>query len=173
MRVGIIGAGWPGQQHARAIRALKSVTLQALAEPNEERTREFAKSYRPRKSYPDYSDFRQRAKTIALAGREQQALNLTGNDGVERVWGEIVTDNYFDVLGVRPVLGRGFVEADMKDGAPLVAVLGYGLWQRKFGGDPEIVGRTVPINGRPFAVVGPARNATAVSLLSSGFSCAS
>ena len=54
--MGIIGAGWPGQQHARAIRALRSVTLQALAEPNEDRTKEFATNYRPRKSYPDYSD---------------------------------------------------------------------------------------------------------------------
>src|SRR5262245_19954424 len=105
-------------------------------------------------SYLDYSDYRQRAKTIALAGREQAALNLTGNDGVERVWGEIVTDNDFDVLGVRTSLGRGFTEADMKQGAPLVTVLGYSLWQRKFAGDPEIIGRTVSINGRPFEVVG-------------------
>ena len=105
-------------------------------------------------SYPDYSDFRQRSKTIALAGREQQALNLTGHDGVERVWGEIVSDNYFDVLGVRPVLGRGFIEADMKEGAPLVTVLAHSMWQRKFAGDPEIIGRNVPINGRQFAVVG-------------------
>ncbi len=56
VRVGIIGGGWPGQQHARAIRTLKSATVQALAEPNEERTREFARTFRPRKSYPDYSD---------------------------------------------------------------------------------------------------------------------
>ena len=62
----------------------------------------------------------------------------------ERAWGEVVSANYFDVLGVRPMLGRGFLPAeDSAPGGHPVVVLSYGYWQRKFGGDPAIIGKTV------------------------------
>jgi macrolide transport system ATP-binding/permease protein len=105
-------------------------------------------------SYPDYVDYRTRAQTVALAGREQYAMHVGTGNAVERVWGELVTDNYFDVLGVRPVLGRGFVESDIKAGAPPVVVISDAFWKRRFAADPSVLGRSLPINGRPFTIVG-------------------
>jgi predicted permease len=76
--------------------------------------------------------------------------------GGERVWGYLVSGNYFDVLGVQAALGRAFTQSQEDDAhlAHPVAVLAYGCWQRRFGGDPSVVGRTVAINGHPFSIVG-------------------
>ena len=83
-------------------------------------------------------------------------LNITGGTGQpEQVFGEMVTGNYFSVLGARPQVGRGFLpDEDQVPGAKLVAVLGYGEWQKRYGGDPSIVGRTINLNGGTFTVVG-------------------
>ena len=83
-------------------------------------------------------------------------LNISGGTGEpQQVFGEIVTGNFFSVLGARPLLGRGFVsDEDQTPGAKLVCVLGYGEWQTRFGGDRSIVGRTITLNGQPFTVVG-------------------
>src|SRR6185295_15827392 len=74
-----------------------------------------------------------------------------------RVWGELVTPNFFDVLRVRPALGRGFTAADApaSEREP-VAVLSHSCWLRIFSGDPSIVGRPVTLNGRNFTIVGVA-----------------
>ena len=73
----------------------------------------------------------------------------------ERVNGDIVSGNYFDVLGVRPALGRVFNDADDRTpGAHPVAVLSYGFWQRRFGGDPAVLDRTIVVNGHPMTIVG-------------------
>jgi ABC-type antimicrobial peptide transport system permease subunit len=83
-------------------------------------------------------------------------LNITGGTGNrEQVFGEIVTGNYFGVLGAQPLIGRGFLpDEDETPGAKLVCVLGYGEWQKRFGGDASIVGRTITLNGQAFTVVG-------------------
>ena len=71
------------------------------------------------------------------------------------MFGEIVTGNYFGVLGAKPAIGRGFLpDEDQTPGAKLVCVLGYGEWQKRFGGEPSIVGRTISLNGQQFTVVG-------------------
>jgi predicted permease len=77
-------------------------------------------------------------------------------DGVpERVWAEVVTGNFFDVLGVRAAVGRTFLpEEDRTPGAAAVAVISHGLWQRRFGGSPDVVNRRVEINEQPFTIVG-------------------
>lgn len=109
-------------------------------------------------SYPDYLDLRAGSKGFSgLAAFAFRPLDLTGSGKPERLWAADVTANYFDVFRVRPVLGRGFVPAeDQKlNGAPVV-VLNYGLWQRRFGGDPHIIGRTIFLNRHPFTVVGVA-----------------
>ena len=73
----------------------------------------------------------------------------------ERVNGDIVSGNYFDVLGVRPALGRVFTDSDDRTpGAHPVAVLSYGFWQRRFGGDPAVLDRTIVVNGHPMTIVG-------------------
>ena len=82
-------------------------------------------------------------------------FKLTAADEVEQVWGEVVSGNYFDVLGVRPLKGRMLSAGDdlVPGGSPVV-VIGHRLWQRRFGADPDVIGRTVSINGHPLTVVG-------------------
>jgi predicted permease len=110
-------------------------------------------------SYPNFTDLRSARPdgledVIAFRG---VAMNLRGDGEPRRVWGQLVSANFFEVLRVRPVLGRGFVEADAsaKD-KEQVAVLSHHAWQRLFAGDPSIVGRSITLNARPFTVVGVA-----------------
>jgi predicted permease len=83
------------------------------------------------------------------------AMNLRTNGEPVRVWGELVTSNFFEVLRIRPVHGRAFLPSD--DSAPdkeAVVVLGHNVWQRLFRGDVSVIGRSITLNGRPFTVVG-------------------
>jgi predicted permease len=114
-------------------------------------------SFDPRPfSYPDYLDLRDRNKSFSgLFAADLRSFNLTGNKAPQRVWGTICTANYFDVLGVRPMLGRGFLPAeDTKAGSSPVVVISYRLWQTRYGGRPNIVGQTISLNQQPFTVVG-------------------
>jgi putative ABC transport system permease protein len=79
---------------------------------------------------------------------------LTGGAEPEPIPGEQVTYEYFDVLGVAPALGRSFRPDDDVPNAARVAIIGDGLWKRRFGGDPSIVGRTVPLSGEPHEIIG-------------------
>ena len=114
-------------------------------------------SFDPRPfSYPDYLDLRDHNKSFSgLIAADLRSLNLTGNKAPQRVWSTMCSANYFDVLGVRPVLGRGFLPAeDTKAGSAPVAVISYRLWQTRYGGDPNIVGQTISLNKLPFTVIG-------------------
>src|SRR5438309_4942476 len=109
-------------------------------------------------SYPNYKDYRDR-KTVLSGLMEYRVVvsSLTVNNASNRVWGYSVSGNYFDVLGVKPALGRAFLpEEDQTPDSHPVAVLSYNCWQRRFGGDPAIVGKTVQFNSRPFTVIGVA-----------------
>jgi hypothetical protein len=113
-------------------------------------------------SYPDYLDWRDHSQSLpALAafGFGQFALRASGDAsrGAEPVWGLLVTDNYFDVLGVSPVLGRAFApgESRVAKEAP-VAVISHRLWVQRFGGEPAAIGRHVRLNGTDIAIVGVA-----------------
>jgi putative ABC transport system permease protein len=81
-------------------------------------------------------------------------INLTGNGEPERLASAGVTGNYFQALGVNPLLGRTFVLDNEKTGNDQVVVLSYGLWQRRFAGDPNIVNKTILLNGRTHLVLG-------------------
>ncbi len=108
-------------------------------------------------SYPNLEDLRDQSNTLAdLLGWELISLNFSSGSEPERVQGTIVTGNYFDVLGVEAVLGRTFLPSEAEMGAKPVAVISYRFWQRFFGGDPEIVGSDVTVNGEPFTLVGVA-----------------
>jgi predicted permease len=105
----------------------------------------------------NYKDLRDKNEVFSgLAAHSGLPLNITGGTGdPQQVFGEIVSGNYFGVLGAKPAIGRGFVpDEDETPGAKLVCVLGYGEWQKRFGGEPSIVGRTISLNGQPFTVVG-------------------
>ncbi len=112
-------------------------------------------------SYPDYVDLRDTCKTLdglVVDSIVTVSLGATGEARhAERVYGSLVSGNYFDVLRTGMSLGRGFTRAeDEAPGRAPVVVLGHALWQRRFAGDPTIVGQTIPINGKPYAVVGVA-----------------
>ena len=81
-------------------------------------------------------------------------VNLTGDGEPEEVSSQIVTTNLFNVVGVKPVHGRTFAPDEGKPGQPNVIVIGYDLWQRRFGGDPGIVGRKVTLNNEPNEIIG-------------------
>jgi len=96
-----------------------------------------------------------RAKSFdATAGLVDTRANLTGDTAPEEVIVQNVTREFFPILGVSPLIGRTFSDAENSDPASAVAILGYDLWQRRFGGDPGIVGRTIQLNSRPQTVVG-------------------
>jgi putative ABC transport system permease protein len=81
-------------------------------------------------------------------------VNLTGDGQPEQLSGQIATTNLFSLLGAQPILGRTFVPDDGKEGEPEPVVLGYSLWQRRFGGDRGVIGRKLTINNQPATVVG-------------------
>jgi putative ABC transport system permease protein len=106
-------------------------------------------------SVPDFLDLRQaNISTVDLAAITPVGYNLTGSGEPERVLGWRVSANLFSVLGATPHLGRLPVAADDAPGQSPVAVLGYGYWQRRFGGDPAVVGRVLSLSGTPHEVVG-------------------
>jgi len=82
-------------------------------------------------------------------------MSLSRNGVNERVWGYLVSGNYFDMLGVRALKGRMFTQdEDRVPGANPVAVVSYGCWQRRFGADPNLVGKTIKLNAHDFTIVG-------------------
>ena len=106
-------------------------------------------------SEPMYVHLRKRSRTLEeVAVWETTAVNLSGAEGSVRVRSIRVSGTFFEVLGVPPARGRPIRPQDARPGAPAVAILSHGLWQRRFGGDPEIVGRTLPVAGRTTEVVG-------------------
>jgi predicted permease len=107
-------------------------------------------------SYPDYVDYRDSNEVFSgLAAYSSVSVSLTTGDQAEAVSGEIVTGNYFDVLGVKLAQGRSFLpEEDQAPGAHAVAIVSHGLWQRRLGGDSGLLGKELTLNGRSFTVVG-------------------
>src|SRR5262249_54756945 len=82
------------------------------------------------------------------------SATLLGNDDPERIFGMQVGDGYFEIMAGTPLLGRTFQPSDQEDGKDMVVVLGYGLWQRRFAGDPDVVGQKIDLSGRPYTIVG-------------------
>jgi predicted permease len=105
--------------------------------------------------YPDYVDYRDRNHSFSgLAAHAATWMNL-GTGAPERIIGDIVTGNYFPVLGVQPALGRLIApDDDTKRDANPVVVLSYSLWERKFGSSRSILGTTIILNDYPFTVIG-------------------
>lgn len=107
-------------------------------------------------SYPNYEDFRDRLEVFSgVIAYRPMGVRLTGGATPEMVPGDIVSGNYFDVLGVRAAHGRTFLpDEDQTPGSHPVVVLSHRLWQRQFNSDPAAVGRTLFLNDHPFTVVG-------------------
>jgi predicted permease len=109
-------------------------------------------------SYPDYLDYLSRNEVFSeLLAWSEVALSLNLNDQAEQAYGMIVSGNYFSMLGVQPAQGRLFNEEDDRTpGAHPVAVISFGLWKSRFGGDPAAIGQSVKLNGHPFTIIGVA-----------------
>ena len=106
-------------------------------------------------SAPDFVDWRAQNKVFeAMSAYAWGSYTLSGSDLPERFNGLGVSANFFQVLGVKPLLGRAFLPEEEEAGRNRVAVLSYGLWQRRFGADPDLVGKPVSLNGESYLVVG-------------------
>ena len=122
-------------------------------------SRRDAQSFYQPFSYPEYRDYREATGVFSdVVGYSPAEMSLR-TEGREdaRAFGELVTGNYFDVLGVPMALGRAFgPEEDAEPGAHPVVVLSHRLWERRFAADPSVVGRSVTLNGESFTIVGVA-----------------
>jgi len=109
-------------------------------------------------SYPNFQDYRDHNDVFAsLLLYSTVSISLTGRGEPRPILGQLVTANYFSALGVKMAAGRGFAaEEDVAPGASPVAVIGYGLWMRQFGGDPQVTSRAIGLNGRAYNIVGVA-----------------
>ena len=107
-------------------------------------------------SYPDYKDIGERNTVFSgMAMYRPARIGLGQNESAQPVWGYEVSGNYFDMLGVKPALGRFFrAEDDVDPGGKQYAVLSYRCWQERFGGDPNVIGKTIYLNKYPFTLVG-------------------
>ena len=109
-------------------------------------------------SYPEYLEYQQQTELFDdVMAYEWVGLNLGSNGQSERVEGTLVSGNYFDVLGVKAELGRTFLpDEDKTPGASPVAVISHSLWQSRFNSDPNVVGKSMVLNGVHFTIVGVA-----------------
>jgi predicted permease len=103
----------------------------------------------------NYRDWKEQNRSFQMiAARQGYVANLTSSERPEKIQGEKVTWDYFPTLGVTPISGRTFTEEEDKPGARPVILLSQGLWQRRFGSDPNIIGQAIPINGQSATVIG-------------------
>ena len=106
-------------------------------------------------SVKEVQDYREENQTLdAVVEHHSMSFTLLGGQEPQRVQTGVVSANFFDVLGVKPLLGRTFVAADDEHGSDAVIVLSYQYWRQSHGGDPSIVGRTFQMNNRPHTVIG-------------------
>jgi putative ABC transport system permease protein len=105
-------------------------------------------------SVPDFVDLRERSRALALAATTGTSFNLSEGDSPERLTGMRVSPDFHRVLDVQPALGRSFAPEEEVEGRHQVVIISDGLWQRRFGGDPGVVGRVVLLDGEPHTIVG-------------------
>ncbi|HYT75366.1 MAG TPA: ABC transporter permease, partial [Vicinamibacterales bacterium] len=106
-------------------------------------------------SYPNYREWRdQNSSYQHLAAYSESAFALTGVGEPERLFGAQVTANFFDVMGVKPMTGRLFTAANETEGQDGVVVISHGLWQRRFGGAGDVIGKTITLSTRPHEIIG-------------------
>ena len=108
----------------------------------------------PSVSIPDYRDRNDVFESLALMRGGTDGHTILGGDTPERATGHRVSVNFFETLGVMPQLGRVFTADEGEEGSPVVIVLSHGYWQRRFGGAPDVIGSSLPVDGYPCTIVG-------------------
>ncbi len=109
-------------------------------------------------SYPDYAELRNSSHSFdGLLAYHDDYMSITGSGKPERIYGALASSDYFETLGVRPMLGRTLLPTLPNEQiGQAEAVIGYDLWQNRYAGDPAIVGKTIQINLHPYTIVGVA-----------------
>src|SRR5262245_41693480 len=108
-------------------------------------------------SYPDFLDFQARNTVFSgMLGYSPSIAAVKAGDRSRMALGEVVSGNYFQLLGVTTAIGRTLLPEDDRKGAPRTTVISNALWRRDFGSDPSVLGRTLLIHGQPYAIVGVA-----------------
>src|SRR5215218_2530521 len=109
-------------------------------------------------SYPDFLEYRNQATSFSgLAAEDMISAAVDAENQSDVIWGQVVSANYFDVLEVKPIMGRAFLpDEDKTIGANPVVVLSHSFWKRRMASDPNVVGKTVQLNNRAYAVIGVA-----------------
>jgi putative ABC transport system permease protein len=105
-------------------------------------------------SVPDFVDFREQSETMDVAVSRGASFNLSEGDRPERAQGRRLSWNWLRALGIQPALGRGFTPEEEFEGRDQVAIISHGLWQRRFGADPDVLGSNILLDGEPHTVVG-------------------
>ena len=137
---------------------LNALVLKALPIADAARVYFVNNSGGPAQSFPNYREMRDRNAVFeSLFAYRIAMMSLDDDRGAHRVWGYLVTGNYFESLGIKPAVGRFFTPAeDTHPNASPYAVLSYTCWQNRFGGDPQIAGKDIRINGHSYTVLGVA-----------------
>jgi predicted permease len=106
-------------------------------------------------SYPNFRDWQQQNQTLAaMAIARGSDFSMTGNGKAEQVRGELITSDLFRLLSVQPVIGRAFVPGEDEIGRAPIALIAAGLWNRKFGSAPDVLGKPITLDGRDYTIVG-------------------
>jgi putative ABC transport system permease protein len=139
--------------------AVNAVLLKPLPFPESEQLVDLAETFKPNGygsvSVPNYEDWKNQNDVFTgIAAYSSRSFNLQSGDTPQRIPGLSVSANYFDVLGIKPTLGRTFATGEDLAGKDRVVILGNELWRNTFGGDASIIGRTIPLNGLQYTVIG-------------------
>ena len=106
-------------------------------------------------SAPELVDFKEQCVSFdELAAHDYEGVNVTGGDAPERIRASLVSPNLLPLLGINPITGRVFAPEEDQPGRELVAILSYSLWQRRFGGAADVIGRSLPVNGKSLEIIG-------------------
>ncbi len=136
-----------------------ALLLQALPYPNAERLMVLSQASRAGAetglSYEDFSEWKEQSDSFdQMAALKNINANLTDSHPVERVAGSLVTEEFFSMLGGRPLVGRDFLKDEFQPGSNKVIILSYSFWQRRFGSAADVTGQELRLNDEPFTIIG-------------------